>query len=156
MDKEYMTPKGYKLLEESLSQLMIDRKDTAHAIEEARMHGDLSENAEYHAAKERQGFIFGKIAEVEGKLARAEVVDPTSLSGDRVVFASTVTILDCDTDKEQRFQIVGEDEADFKQNKLSIKSPIVRGIIGHEVEDVCYVELPGGEKEFEILKVEFI
>jgi len=156
MMKVHMTLAGKVNLEEELRRLIKERGETAELIEEARMHGDLSENAEYHAAKEKQGFIFGRIAEIEGKLSRAMVIDPKKLKGNRVVFGCTVTVFNCTAEKEETFQIVGEDEADFKQKKLSINSPVVRALIGKEVDDVAYFETPEGDKEFEVLKIIFI
>ncbi|MDX5392275.1 MAG: transcription elongation factor GreA, partial [Caulobacteraceae bacterium] len=126
------------------------------AIAEAREHGDLSENAEYHAAKERQGWIEGQIAEIEDKLARAQVIDVSKLSGSQVKFGATVSLVDEDTEEEARYQIVGEHEADVKGGRISISSPIARAIIGKEIGDVVEVNTPGGVKSYEILKVEWV
>ena len=123
------------------------------AIAEAREHGDLSENAEYHAAKERQGYIEGRVQELEDKLARAQVIDTSKMSGDQVKFGATVTVLDEDTEEESTYQIVGDDESDVKAGKISISSPISRAMINKEVGDVIEVNAPGGLKSYEILKV---
>ena len=126
------------------------------AISEAREHGDLSENAEHHAAKERQGWIEGQIAEIEDRMSRAQVIDVSKLSGTQVKFGATVTVVDEDTDEEARYQIVGEHEADVKQGRISITSPLSRAMISKEVGDVVEVNTPGGVKAYEILKVEWI
>ena len=152
-----MTGEGYTALNEELKNLKtVERPAIIAAIAEAREHGDLSENAEYHAAKEKQSFIEGRVAELEDKLARADVIDTSKLSGDRVKFGATVTVLDEETEVESRYKIVGEDEADVAQGKISITSPIARALIGKELEDVVEVAAPGGAKSFEILKVEFL
>ena len=152
-----MTQRGYAALKEELKRLKtVDRPNISAAIEEARAHGDLSENAEYHAAKEKQGFIEGRLKEVESKLALAEVIEPTSLSGDKVVFGATVTVLDLEDDSESTFQIVGIDEADVKKGRISHTSPRARSMIGKRESDMFTVRLPKGEKEYEILKVEFV
>lgn len=152
-----MTGEGYTALNEELKNLKtVERPAIIAAIAEAREHGDLSENAEYHAAKEKQSFIEGRVAELEDKLARADVIDTSKLSGDRVKFGATVTVLDEETEVESRYKIVGEDEADVAEGKISITSPIARALIGKELEDVVEVAAPGGAKSFEILKVEFL
>ncbi len=156
-DREPMTKVGYQRLKEELKRLKtIDRPDISKAIEVARAHGDLSENAEYHAAKEKQSFIEGRILEVESKLAQAEVIDPASLSGDKVVFGATVTLLDCDSEREVKYQIVGLDEADQKEGKISVTAPISRALIGRREGEIVAVRRPrDGEKEYEITRVEF-
>ena len=126
------------------------------AISEAREHGDLSENAEYHAAKERQGWIEGQIAEIEDKMARAQVIDVSKLSGSQIKFGATVSVVDEDTEEEARYQIVGEHEADVKRGRVSITSPIARAIIGKEKGDVVEVMTPNGGKSYEITKVEWV
>ncbi len=126
------------------------------AIAEARSHGDLSENAEYHAAKERQGWIEGRIAEIEDKMARAQVIDVSKLSGGQVKFGATVTVVDEDTEDEARYQIVGEHEADVKSGRLSLTSPLARGMMGKEPGDVVEVSTPSGVKAYEILKIEWV
>jgi transcription elongation factor GreA len=134
----------------------VERPRVIDAIAEARAHGDLKENAEYHAAREQQGFIEGRIQEIEGKLANAEIIDVTKLDpGGRVVFGATVDVLEVDKDEEHTFIIVGDDEADIKQGKISIGSPIARGLIGKAEGDTALVEAPGGKREFEILEVRY-
>ena len=151
-----MTAEGYRALDDQLKQLKsVERPSVIAAIAEAREHGDLSENAEYHAAKERQGWIEGQIAEIEDKLSRAQVIDVSKLSGDQVKFGATVTVVDEDTEEENSYQIVGEHEADVKAGKISIASPIARALISKEVGDVVEVNTPGGVKAYEILKVEW-
>lgn len=157
MQRIPMTGEGYTALNEELKNLKtVERPAIIAAIAEAREHGDLSENAEYHAAKEKQSFIEGRVAELEDKLARADVIDTSKLDGDRVKFGATVTVLDEETEVESRYKIVGEDEADVADGKISITSPIARALIGKELEDVVEVAAPGGAKSFEILKVEFL
>ena len=152
-----MTAEGYRTLDDQLKQLKsVERPSVIAAISEAREHGDLSENAEYHAAKERQGWIEGQIAEIEDKISRAQVIDVSKLSGDQVKFGATVTVIDEDTEEKSRYQIVGEHEADVKQGKISIISPLARAMIGKEMGDVVEVNTPGGGKAYEILKVEWI
>ena len=151
-----MTSEGYRTLDAQLKQLKsVERPSVIAAISEAREHGDLSENAEYHAAKERQGWIEGQIAEIEDKISRAQVIDVTKLSGDQVKFGATVTVVDEDTEEEATYQIVGEHEADVKQGKVSVASPIARAMISKAVGDVVEVNTPGGVKAYEILKVEW-
>ena len=151
-----MTVGGYQTLDEELKRLKtIERPAVIAAIAEARSHGDLSENAEYHAAKERQGWIEGQIAEIEDKISRAQVIDVSKLSGSQVKFGATVTVVDEDTEEEATYQIVGEHEADVKKGKISIASPIARAMISKEVGDVVEVNTPGGVKAYEILKVEW-
>ena len=152
-----MTVGGYQALDEDLKRLKtIERPAVIAAIAEARSHGDLSENAEYHAAKERQGWIEGQIADIEDKMARAQVIDVSKLSGTQVKFGATVTVVDEDTEDEARYQIVGEHEADVKAGRISISSPIARAMIGKETGDVVEVTTPGGVKSYEIIKVEWI
>jgi transcription elongation factor GreA len=153
-----MTLAGYQKLKEELKKLKtVDRVETSKAIEVARAHGDLSENAEYHAAKERQSFVEGRIQEIDSKLALAEVIDPTTLSGGRVVFGATVTLQDMESEEEVRYQIVGIDEADLKAGKISVTSPMARAMIGKSKGDDVTVNSPkGGAKEYEIIRVEFV
>ena len=152
-----MTAEGYRALDEDLKRLKsIERPAVIAAISEARSHGDLSENAEYHAAKERQGWIEGQIAEIEDKISRAQIIDVSKLSGSHVKFGATVTVLDEDTEDKARYQIVGEHEADVKQGRLSLTSPLARGMIGKEPGDVVEVITPTGVKAYEILKVEWV
>lgn len=152
-----MTAGGYAALDEELKRLKtLERPSVIAAISEARAHGDLSENAEYHAAKERQGWIEGRIAEIEDKIARAQIIDVSRLSGSQVKFGATVTVVDEDTEDEGRYQIVGEHEADVKQGRISLSSPLSRAMIGKEVGEVVEVNTPGGVKAYEILKVEWV
>lgn len=152
-----MTMEGYKALDEELKRLKTkERPAVIQAIEEARAHGDLSENAEYHAAKERQAFIEGRVLEIEDKLSRAQVIDVTKLSGASIKFGATVKVVDEDTDEEAAYKIVGEDEADVRTGKISITSPIARALIGKEAGDVVEVAAPGGAKSYEILGVDWV
>ncbi|AMS29455.1 MULTISPECIES: transcription elongation factor GreA [Aquidulcibacter] len=154
MEKIPMTAEGHAALDAELKRLKTDeRPSVIGAISEARSHGDLSENAEYHAAKERQSYIEGRIAELEDKLARAQVIDVSKLSGSNVKFGATVTVIDEDTDHKAVYKIVGEDEADVKLGKISITSPIARAMIGKEEGDVVEVAAPGGSKSYEIVAV---
>jgi transcription elongation factor GreA len=151
-----MTAEGHAALEAELKNLKsVERPAVIKAIAEAREHGDLSENAEYHAAKEKQGFIEGRVMELEDMLGRAEVIDPKTLSGKTVKFGATVTVIDEDTEKEASYKIVGDQEADVSKGKISVSSPIARGLIGKEEGDVVEVNTPGGGRSWEILKVEF-
>jgi len=152
-----MTGEGYAVLDEELKRLKTqERPSVIGQIAEARLHGDLSENAEYHAAKDRQGWIEGRIAEIEDKIARAQVIDVSKLSGAQVKFGATVSVVDEDTEDEARYQIVGDHEADVKLGKLSISSPLSRAMIGKEVGEVVEVNTPGGVKAYEILKIEWV
>lgn len=155
-DKQPMTQNGKLKLEEELKRLMsVERPENIKAIEEARGHGDLSENADYDAAKERQAFIESRIGDIQTKLANAEVVDPASIQSEKIVFGATVKMMDLDTDKEVTYQIVGEDEADVKNGKISVFSPIARSMIGKAVGDVVEFHSPKGEKEYEILELHY-
>ena len=156
-DKVPMTAQGYSSLEEELRYLKTTaRPEVIRAIAEAREHGDLSENAEYHAARERQSFIEGRVAELEDKIARAEVIDVTTLDGKTVKFGATVTLVDEDTDAETAYQLVGEMEADVKNGRLAITAPLARALIGKEVGDSVEVMTPAGSKAYEILKVQYV
>ncbi|GGD07118.1 transcription elongation factor GreA [Pyruvatibacter mobilis] len=156
MDKIPMTAAGHAAMEQELKQLKsVERPRIIAAISEARKHGDLSENAEYHAAKEQQGLNEARVAELEDALARADVIDVSKLSGDTVTFGATVEIVDEDTDEEVTYQIVGDNEADVKQGRISISSPIARALIGKSEGDSVEVATPGGGKSYEILKVRF-
>ena len=151
-----MTQQGYESLKTELKQLTSkDRLAVINAISTAREHGDLKENAEYHAAKEQQGFIEGKIQELNAKLALSNVIDITKLSGGKVVFGATVSFVDVDTDEESNYQIVGADESDLQKNKISISSPIARALIGKSVGDTLSIPIPKGKIEIEILAVKF-
>ncbi len=157
MDKVPMTGAGYQALEAELKhRQQVERQRIIAAISEARSHGDLSENAEYHAAKEAQSHNEGRIAELEDRISRAEVIDVSKLTGDSVKFGATVTLIDDDTEKEIKYQIVGENEADVKSGKVSITSPIARALIGKKKGDAIEVNTPGGGKSYEVLKVAFI
>ena len=156
-DKVPMTASGFARLEEELRYLKTTaRPEVIRAIAEAREHGDLSENAEYHAARERQSFIEGRVAELEDKIARAEVIDVASLNGNTVKFGATVTLVDEDTEAEAAYQLVGEMEADVKEGRLSITAPLARALIGKEVGDSVEVMTPAGSKAYEIIKVKYI
>jgi transcription elongation factor GreA len=151
-----MTAAGLAALEEELRQLKgPERSAIIRAIAEARSHGDLSENAEYHAARERQSFIEGRIAELEEITSAAEVIDPASLSGDTVKFGANILLLDEDTEKEVTYQIVGTYEADIKQSRLSITSPLAKALIAKKVGDTVAVPAPGGDRSYEILKISY-
>jgi transcription elongation factor GreA len=157
MSKIPLTLRGAGLLREELKRLKsVDRPAVVAAIAEARSHGDLSENAEYDAAKERQGFIEGRIQEVESKLGNAQIIDPKLLDADgRVVFGATVELEDMDSGDSVVYQIVGDDEADIKQGKISLNSPVARSLIGKYAGDVAEVQTPGGKREYEILDVKY-
>ena len=151
-----MTGEGYQALDDELKRLKTQERPTViAAISEARTHGDLSENAEYHAAKERQGWIEGRIAVIEDQIARAQIIDVSKLSGAQVKFGATVSVVDEDTEESARYQIVGEHEADVRLGKISIASPIARAMIGKETGDVVEVNTPGGVKAYEITKIEW-
>lgn len=158
MNKTPLTVAGAEKLRLELHRLKtIDRPNVIAAIAEARSHGDLSENAEYDAAKERQGFIEGRIAEVEGKLANAQIIDPKLLDADgRCVFGATVQLEDMDSGQMVTYQIVGEDEADIKELKISVSSPIARALIGKYAGDIAEVQAPGGVREYEIIDVRYV
>ena len=154
-EKVPMLGDGYRLLEAELKRLKAERPQIVDAIEEARAHGDLSENAEYHAAKERQGQVEAQIADVEDRLSRALVIDPTTLSGDKVVFGATVTLLDED-EKKVKYQLVGQQEADAKVGRISYNSPLGRALIGRQKGEEVEVETPSGDRYYEIAKIEFL
>ncbi|MFN4112396.1 MAG: transcription elongation factor GreA [Sphingomonadaceae bacterium] len=155
MEKVPMLAEGYEQITAELKVLRAERPKVVDAIEEARAHGDLSENAEYHAAKERQGQIEAQIADLEDRVSRAQIIDPTSLSGDRIVFGATVTMLDED-DKPVRYQIVGQTEADAKRGRISYNSPLGKALIGKRVGEDVEVTVPSGEKFYLVEKIEFI
>jgi len=150
-----MTPEGHARLKEELAKLKDERPRVIMEIAAAREHGDISENAEYHAAKERQGMIEARIGELETKIARAEVIDITKLTGDRVRFGATVTLIDEDTEKKSTYQIVGADEAEVNEGRLSIASPLSRALIGKEEGDAVEITTPNGIHGYEILKIKF-
>lgn len=153
-----LTVRGAELLKQELQHLKsVERPSVIAAIAEARSHGDLSENAEYDAAKERQGFVEGRIAELENKLSNAQVINPSELDADgRVVFGATVELMDLETEDTVRYQIVGDDEADIKDGKVSVNSPIARALIGKESGDVAEVQAPSGIREYEVLDVQYV
>ncbi|WP_010545545.1 transcription elongation factor GreA [Sphingomonas elodea] len=155
VEKMPMLAEGYQKLSEELKRLKAERPLIVDAIEEARAHGDLSENAEYHAAKERQGQVEATIADIEDKLSRAQIIDPRELSGDKVVFGATVTLLDED-DKPVTYQIVGQTEADASKGRISYNSPIGRALIGRKVDEEVEVSVPAGDRYYLVSKVEFI
>ncbi|MGQ0676712.1 MAG: transcription elongation factor GreA [Rhodospirillales bacterium] len=157
MSKVPMTAAGFARLQEEMKRLKtVDRLEVIKQIADARDHGDISENAEYHAARERQGFIEGRLAELEDKISRAEVIDPSTLSGKNVKFGATVTLEDEETEEKATYQIVGEDEADIKERRLSITSPLARALIGKKVGESVEVSTPRGSKSYEITRVRFV
>lgn len=155
MEKVPMLAEGYERLSADLKTLRQERPKIVDAIEEARAHGDLSENAEYHAAKERQGQVEAQIAELEDKVSRAQIIDPTTLSGDRIVFGATVTLLD-DEDKPVKYQIVGQTEADASQGRISYSSPLARALIGKSKGDEIEVTVPSGDRFYLVDKIQFV
>ena len=155
VEKVPMLQEGYEKLSAQLAALKAERPLIVDAIEEARAHGDLSENAEYNAAKERQGQVEASIGDLEDRLSRAQIIDPTTLSGDRIVFGATVTLADED-DKPVRYQIVGQAEADAKEGKISYNSPLGRALIGRKVDDEVEVTVPSGDKYYLVTKIEFV
>lgn len=157
MERIPMTAAGYKALENEIAHLKtVERPSVIKMITEARAHGDLSENAEYHAAKERQAFIEGRVIELDDMLSRADVIDVSRLSGETVKFGATVTLVDEDTEEKKKYQIVGDLEADAKNGRISISSPIARALIGKAKGDTVEVAAPGGARSYEILKVSFV
>jgi len=156
MQKIPITPEGYKKLQEELERLLkVERPENIRAIAEARSHGDLSENAEYHAAKERQAFIEGRIRELQAKIAAAEVIDPSKISQDKVAFGAKVKVLDINTNEEKLFYLVGPDEIDVKNGKISINSPVGKALLGKCVGDIVNLKTPGRMIEYEILEISF-
>ena len=154
-EKYPMLAEGYEKLTTDLKRLRDERPMIVEAIEEARAHGDLSENAEYHAAKERQGQVEASISEIEDKISRAQIIDPSMLSGEKIVFGATVTLMD-EHDKPVRYQLVGETEADAKAGRISYNSPLGRALIGRIIEDEIEVTVPSGDKYYLVSKIEFI
>ena len=156
MEKVPMTPAGYAGLEEELKKLKsVERHEIIKAIAEAREHGDLSENAEYHAARERQSFLEGRVIELEGLISRADIIDPTTLSGDTIKFGATVKLIDEDTEEEKSYRLVGEVEAEIEAGLLNINSPLARALIGKEVGDSVEVSTPSGGRCYEVLEIGF-
>lgn len=154
-DRVPMTPAGAEKLRRELGRLKEERPKISREIGIAREHGDLSENAEYHAAKERQGMVEAQIKDIEDKLSRAEVIDPSKLGGSKVRFGALVTLLNTDTDEEVTYQIVGADEANIDEGTISVSAPLARALIGRETGDEVKVKLPGGERNYEVVNVEF-
>ncbi len=157
MEKYPITNNGFEKLEKELKNLKtVERPLVIKSIAEAREHGDLSENAEYHAAKEKQSFIEGRIADLESKISRAEVIKTETLKSDKIIFGATVTLGDIDNKKNLTYQIVGSEEADVENGKISISSPLAKALLGKKIDDMVEVYSPGGAKEYEIEKIEFI
>jgi transcription elongation factor GreA len=154
-DKVPMLAEGYRQLTDDIRRLKLERPEIIDAIEEARAHGDLSENAEYHAAKERQGQVEAMLADLEDRVSRALVIDPATLSGDKVVFGATVTLVD-ESDKKVKYQLVGQTEADARVGRISYNSPLGRALIGRQKGEDVEVTTPAGERYYEIAKIEFI
>jgi len=151
-----MTPESYEKLQQELKQRMrVDRPQVVEDIAEARSHGDLSENAEYDAAKDRQGHIEARIKELNDRIARAEVIDPKTIQSDKIVFGATVTLFDVDNENEVAYQLVGEDEADIKLGKISVTSPVGKALIGHKLDDEVRIRVPSGLKVYEITDIEY-
>jgi transcription elongation factor GreA len=152
-----MTPEGYQRLQEELKHLIrVERPRVVQDIAEARDHGDLSENAEYDAAKERQGFVEGRIAEINGKMARAQVIDVSVIDTDKVVFGATVTVYDDESESESTYRIVGEDESDIKQGLISVSSPVAKALIGHRIGDEVQIRVPSGIRIYEIIDIKYL
>jgi len=155
-DKVPMTKRGYQMVLDELDRLKkVERPQNIKDIEEARSHGDLSENAEYHAAKERQGFLEGRIQELQGKIALAQVIDTSKLSNEKVVFGATVVLLDMDSEEEKRYMLVGTDEADLKEGKISTLSPVGKALLGHVVGDLVTIRVPAGTVDYEVQEIFF-
>jgi len=151
-----MTPEGYQRLQEELRHLIrVERPKVVQDIAEARAHGDLSENAEYDAAKERQGFVEGRIAEINNKMARAQVINAADIDTDKVVFGATVKLFDVEAEVESTYRIVGEDEADIKQGLISINSPVAKALIGHRADDEVHIKVPSGTRIYEIIDINY-
>ncbi len=151
-----VTAEGYARLQEELKNLVrVERPKVVQDIAEARSHGDLSENAEYDAAKDRQGFVEGRIKELNDKIARAQVINPAEIDSEKIVFGAKVTLIDIDTDAQVTYQIVGEDEADIKDGKISITSPVGRALIGHEVDEEVRINVPSGVRVYEITDIKY-
>ncbi|MDO6694416.1 transcription elongation factor GreA [Aliiglaciecola sp. 3_MG-2023] len=158
MNQYPMTAKGAEMLREELNELKsVKRPQIIQSIAEAREHGDLKENAEYHAAREQQSFCEGRIQDIEGKLSNAQIIDVTKIPNNgKVIFGATVTIINVDSDEETTYRIVGDDEADIKNNLISVNSPIARGLIGKEEDDIVTIQTPAGTVEYEVSQVEYI
>jgi len=152
-----MTPEGHRKLQEELKHLIrVERPKVIQDIAEARAHGDLSENAEYDAAKERQAFVEGRISEINGKMARAQVISSADIDSDKVVFGATVKLFDVESESDVTYRIVGEDEADIKQGLISINSPVAKALIGHRVDDEVHIKVPSGTRIYEIIDIQYL
>jgi len=152
-----MTPEGHRKLQEELKHLIrVERPKVIQDIAEARSHGDLSENAEYDAAKERQGFVEGRISEINSKMARAQIINATEIDSDKIVFGATVKMFDVEAENEVIYRIVGEDESDIKQGLISINSPVAKALIGHRVDDEVHIKVPSGTRVYEIIDIQYV
>jgi transcription elongation factor GreA len=152
-----MTPEGHRRLQEELKHLIrVERPKVIQDIAEARAHGDLSENAEYDAAKEKQAFVEGRISEINGKMARAQIIDTTDMDSDKVVFGATVKLFDVESESEVVYRIVGQDEANIKQGLISINSPVAKALIGHRIDDEVHINVPSGIRIYEIIEIQYI
>ena len=152
-----MTPEGHRRLQEELKHLIrVERPKVIQDIAEARAHGDLSENAEYDAAKEKQAFVEGRISEINGKMARAQIIDTTDMDSDKVVFGATVKLFDVESESEVVYRIVGQDEANIKQGLISINSPVAKALIGHRIDDEVHINVPSGIRIYEIIEIQSI
>jgi transcription elongation factor GreA len=152
-----MTPEGHRRLQEELKQLIrVERPRVIQDIAEARAHGDLSENAEYDAAKEKQAFVEGRISEINGKMARAQIIDTADMDSDKIVFGATVKLFDVESESEVVYRIVGQDEANIKQGLISINSPVAKALIGHRVDDEVHIKVPSGMRIYEIINIQYI
>ncbi len=152
-----MTPEGHRRLQEELKTLIrVERPKVIQDIAEARAHGDLSENAEYDAAKDRQGFVEGRISEINGKMAHAQVIDVAEIDSDKVIFGATVKMFDVESESEVVYRIVGQDEADIKQGLISVNSPVAKALIGHRVDDEVHIKVPSGIRVYEIIDIQYI
>ncbi|MGK2944678.1 MAG: transcription elongation factor GreA [Desulfuromonadales bacterium] len=152
-----MTPEGHRRLQEELKQLIrVERPKVIQDIAEARAHGDLSENAEYDAAKEKQAFVEGRISEINGKMARAQIIDTADMDSDKIVFGATVKLFDVESESEVVYRIVGQDEANIKQGLISINSPVAKALIGHRVDDEVHIKVPSGMRIYEIINIQYI
>lgn len=152
-----MTPEGHRRLQEELKNLIrVERPKVIQDIAEARAHGDLSENAEYDAAKDRQGFVEGRISEINGKMAHAQIIDVSEIDTDKIIFGATVKMFDVEAESEVVYRIVGQDEADIKQGLISVNSPVAKALIGHRVDDEVHIKVPSGMRIYEIIDIQYI
>ena len=152
-----MTPEGHRRLQEEVKNLIrVERPKVIQDIAEARAHGDLSENAEYDAAKERQGFVEGRISEINGKMSHAQIIDITEIDSDKIIFGATVKLFDVESESEVTYRIVGQDEANIKQGLISINSPVAKALIGHRIDDEVHIKVPSGMRIYEIINIQYI